>query len=282
MFTSRAEHRLLLREDNADARLTPTGRRLGLVDDRRWRVFSAKQEAIAAERERLGGDRHPAGRCGAASPRLRREQRALELLKRPDVDYAWLTGLERVGPRVAGAGRVPGARRADRRAGGDRSPLRRLRAAPAGRDRAQPRHRRAAAARRPGLRRHPRPVPRDPAEAGPPAARPRSGRRPAFPASRPWRCRCCWCICKKRRRRRWRVPRRVPLVRDRRWLLPALAAAAARSPAAAGPATRRPLPVPQDRPGGRRHGPGTGRRADPAQGQRRGARDRWIPTGPRA
>jgi tRNA uridine 5-carboxymethylaminomethyl modification enzyme len=98
MFTSRAEHRLLLREDNADARLTPVGRRLGLVDDRRWRVFSAKQEAIAAERERLGGIViQPAD--VTLEPALRREQRALELLKRPDVDYVALIALDRVGPR---------------------------------------------------------------------------------------------------------------------------------------------------------------------------------------
>jgi tRNA uridine 5-carboxymethylaminomethyl modification enzyme len=53
MFTSRAEHRLLLREDNADARLTPVGRTLGLVDDPRWAAFSVKTEAIEAERERI-------------------------------------------------------------------------------------------------------------------------------------------------------------------------------------------------------------------------------------
>ncbi len=106
MFTSRAEHRLLLREDNADARLTPRGRQLGLVDDYRWQVFSTKQEAIAAERERLAGILiQPAD--VPLEPPLRREHRALELLKRPDVDYAWLTGLEPVGRRPGGAEEYP-------------------------------------------------------------------------------------------------------------------------------------------------------------------------------
>ena len=60
MFTSRAEYRLILREDNADLRLTETGHKLGLVDDQRWQAFNSKREAIAAERQRLETTRiHP-------------------------------------------------------------------------------------------------------------------------------------------------------------------------------------------------------------------------------
>jgi tRNA uridine 5-carboxymethylaminomethyl modification enzyme len=98
MFTSRAEYRLLLREDNADERLTPRGRTLGLVDDHRWMKFQRKQEAVARETERLAAWRvRPAALdAGAAAfpgGPPSRECSALELLRRPDVSYADLAAL---------------------------------------------------------------------------------------------------------------------------------------------------------------------------------------------
>ncbi len=98
MFTSRAEYRLQLREDNADARLTPVGRALGLVDDSRWEVFERKREAVRAETERLRRTR--VGGRGALSllgQSLERDYSLLELLRRPGAAYDDVTALESSG-----------------------------------------------------------------------------------------------------------------------------------------------------------------------------------------
>lgn len=88
MFTSRAEHRLLLREDNADTRLTRIGRELGLVSDEQWRAFCIKQEAAERFREYLGKKRIPGHKLPEDAPeaRLPVGKTLAEALKRPDVD----------------------------------------------------------------------------------------------------------------------------------------------------------------------------------------------------
>lgn len=111
MFTSRAEYRLSLREDNADLRLTEMGRKLGLVDDVRWEAFSRKRDAIAAELERLKSTWvnpriFPAE---VAEPLLgkaiEREYSLSDLLKRPPVSYAALMAARNVdGTLLAGPG----------------------------------------------------------------------------------------------------------------------------------------------------------------------------------
>ena len=93
MFTSRAEYRLILREDNADLRLTETGRKLGLVDDERWQKFSSKCEGIAQERHRLESTRiHPNTEAGERANSylkqpMTRDQSLAELLRRPEIVY---------------------------------------------------------------------------------------------------------------------------------------------------------------------------------------------------
>ncbi len=93
MFTSRAEYRLILREDNADLRLTETGRKLGLVDDERWQKFSDKCEGITRERSRLESTRiHPNTEAGERAngylkQPMTRDQSLAELLRRPEIVY---------------------------------------------------------------------------------------------------------------------------------------------------------------------------------------------------
>ena len=96
MFTSRAEYRLLLREDNADLRLTEKGRELGLVDDERWAAFNAKREGMEKEEQRLKNTwvRPQTPQAEAVNQLienpLTREYSLLDLLKRPELDYASL------------------------------------------------------------------------------------------------------------------------------------------------------------------------------------------------
>ncbi|HSI22534.1 MAG TPA: tRNA uridine-5-carboxymethylaminomethyl(34) synthesis enzyme MnmG [Methylophilaceae bacterium] len=104
MFTSRAEYRLMLREDNADLRLTEAGRKLGVVDDVRWEAFCRKQEAIAREEERLKRTWvNPKSLPETEAVRvlgkpIEREYALFELLRRPDVSYEALLSLPDAGP----------------------------------------------------------------------------------------------------------------------------------------------------------------------------------------
>ncbi|HET6603732.1 MAG TPA: tRNA uridine-5-carboxymethylaminomethyl(34) synthesis enzyme MnmG [Xanthomonadaceae bacterium] len=106
MFTSRAEYRLQLREDNADLRLTPTGRELGLVADARWSAFERKREAIERERTRLAATWAAPGNAlgrdlhDALGVELTRETSALDLLRRPELGYRALMRVPGIGPGV--------------------------------------------------------------------------------------------------------------------------------------------------------------------------------------
>ena len=99
MFTSRAEYRLSLREDNADMRLTKIGRDLGLVDDHRWNIFCRKQEAVSRETSRLQdiwiGPKHESAKAvsGLLGQDLSHECSLADILRRPGVTYQAITGL---------------------------------------------------------------------------------------------------------------------------------------------------------------------------------------------
>ncbi len=109
MFTSRAEYRLLLREDNADLRLTGIGRDLGLVDDERWQAFCSKKDAIEKEQQRLESTWLTPEKISDEEAKrvfgepLAREYNLLQLLRRPDVGHRDLMSLEAVEERELGA-----------------------------------------------------------------------------------------------------------------------------------------------------------------------------------
>lgn len=107
MFTSRSEHRLLLREDNADMRLSPVARTLGLLSDHQWQLFETKQAAILQEQARLRdvwirpGTELASQVDNLIEKPLKRETRALDLLKRPECSYNRLMSVQGMGEKIA-------------------------------------------------------------------------------------------------------------------------------------------------------------------------------------